>query len=62
LVVAAAGYFLFPLATALLGALVIGAAPLQQLAGAVDGLGIGMLITVRVVRTLCIWSQKGSSA
>jgi len=47
---ASAGYFLGPLALALVGAAVCGPDPVNQLVGALIGLGGGMGIAVRVAR------------
>jgi len=62
LVVAAVGYFCAPLVTALGGALVFDQSPLLQLVGGVGGLGVGMLVAVRVARRVRIGPKKGAGA
>ena len=62
MVAAAVGYFCFPLALALVGALVLDQSPSLQLIGGAGGLGLGMVIAARVARRLYRGFLRGASA
>lgn len=61
LVGAAFGYFLFPLVLALAGALLLAGSPALQLVGGAGGLVLGMLVSTRIARRVCVGVQGGSS-
>ena len=59
LVVAAVGYFLFPLMLALAGAVILSGSALTQFLGGAGGMLVGMIISTCVARLVCAGLEGG---